>query len=196
MPARATKEQELEHEGAAQMSPPSESSGTSGQRFMRLDIKQVSPTLTVINGARVVYLGNNPKKTQAWGHTILQKPVQHADGAVRVLKEISKSGFSNYDFNKYGDDGEVVPGRLFQSPGDKDLDGRPYSVCEHPEHLRLFLRGKSVDGHPEYEVLIPEAYHRFMEEYVRRKERFRTTVESTYKDTGGVTARHSVLVAG
>ena len=195
MPARATEEQEREHEGAPGARAP-QMTGASGQRFMRLDIKQVSPTLTVINGARVVYLGSNPKKTQAWGHTILQKPVQTADGVVRILKEISKAGFSNYDFSKYGEDGEVVPGRLFQSPEDKDLDGRPFSVCEHPEHLRLFLRGKSADGHPEYEVLIPEAYHRFMEEYVRRKERFRTTVEHDYKDTGGVTARHSVLAIG
>ena len=162
------------------------------QRLVRLDVKQVTPRLTVVEGGRVVYLGSNRFKTVTWPGSILLKPVMDAAGKLRVLKEVTIVGNHNYDFVKFSEAGELIEAKLHED-SDADLNGRPYSPCEHPEHLRLFLRQKNSEGGADFEVLIPAPYHRFMEEYVRRKERFRTQVEHDFKDSGGVTARHSVL---
>lgn len=148
--------------------------------------RDVEIGMPLIPRARVVYVGSHPKKnepirgqmvTESWE----SEPAVEADPARGIkarpaVMEYSKtptteSGITSYNFAIRDERGRILTQRLMPRDANQKVAGKPWGVCEHPEHLRYFLRKRDRAGVREYEVLIPMAKRAAFDNYVSDKER-------------------------
>lgn len=155
-----------------------------------VDDKDIEMSMPLIERARVIYTGNNPKRSQAlrgwmvtesWEVEPAEPEVKDAQGRVvtpgrPAQVESSKTptmetNITSYDFSKLDSRNKILTSRLMPRTAHPRVAGKVWHLCEHPEHLRLFKRWKGPDGQPEFEVLIPRHLRPVWDNYVADKER-------------------------
>lgn len=99
-------------------------------------------------------------------------------------KTPSMEGTQAYDFSAMDLMGRRIKSR-FLPVGGPDVRGKPFSSCEHAEHLRRFLRRRNRDGVQEFKILAGPAGSAVFNEYVRNKERQLHTQDQHTQETVG-----------
>lgn len=158
--------------------------------------RQTRSRLPVIEGAIVVYMGSRKDMSLALVSSVYVNQVATGDKDERgedvmyVTKECDPNDVTTqgYDFSTHDTRGRfitmwltpqisekrIVPGTKTVLDGAKlrvDLRGKPFKTCEHPEHLRRFMRYRNPNNEREFEVLVPPRVRQIFDQYVDRKER-------------------------
>lgn len=149
--------------------------------------------LPLIEGAVVVYRGARKSASMAYVGRVYVNEVETGDKDEKgqpimyVTKECTDEGTHGYDFAPHDTRGRLVTMWLTPGAGEKrvvpgtktilsgsklppDLRGRPFKTCEHPEHLRLFMRMRNANKEREFDLLIPSNVRATFDQYVSRKE--------------------------
>ena len=165
----------------------------SFQAFKPVDIQTLSPVCPVIE-AHVIYLGNNPKRSESIpGRVYIDRHVAR-DKSVSLRVTLSDEGIECYDFasvDNNGDriadkDGQPVKGKYAHKDYGAMLAGRPCYLMRHAEHVRRFMRMKDAGNQPEFKVFVNPVHHDAFVNYCNRKERRQQASESEYRDTAGL----------
>lgn len=150
--------------------------------------KSMRVRLPLIEGAFVVYMGAARNKSIALVGRVYvtetETGEQNEDGSPRVYveKTVSPDGIQAYDFATHDLAGRIIRSRQVpkRRPYDDRLWGKPFSHCEHAEHLRVFLRSRNPAREREFELLIPPKMRQTFYDYVRVvEERLKATSQET-----------------
>ncbi len=137
--------------------------------------KQMRTKLPLIEGAFVVYMGAARNKSVALVGRVYVSEMEtgelNEDQTPRmyVEKSVSPEGIQAYDFATHDIVGRLIRARQVpkKRPYDDRLWGKPFSHCEHAEHLRQFLRMRNAAREREFELLIPPKMRQVFYDYVR-----------------------------
>lgn len=144
----------------------------------------------LIEGAIVIYRGTNRKKLVALNGRVYVQETETGDldkdgkPIMYVEKEAGDEGTQAYHFVTHDTRGKLIkmwltPTTGVQKTGDVTLQakalpealrGRPFARCEHPEHLRVFLRMRNKAKESEFTILVPPKSRATFNEYVRLRE--------------------------
>jgi hypothetical protein len=150
--------------------------------------KSMRVRLPLIEGAFVVYMGAARNKSVALVGRVYVNETEtgemNEDGSPRmyVEKTVSPEGIQAYDFATHDTAGRLIRSRMVpkRKPYDDRLWGKPFSYCEHAEHLRMFLRMRNQAREREFELLIPPKMRQAFYDYVRvTEERLKVTSVET-----------------
>lgn len=140
--------------------------------FVEVEQQVVNPTLPLIPDARVVYLGAARNKNVPMVGRLFYDDEEQPDGTVKIVNKQpnEEGGISGYDFTTHDIKGRPIVSKQLKGKVPPDLVGKIFCVCEHPEHLRRFMRMKDGNGVREFRVLVPPQYRASFEHYVRAKD--------------------------
>lgn len=147
------------------------SSGLDLSGLQILEERQIVPPAPVIDGAAVVYLGADRNPSIPMRGRLNVSRFETAPGEFQTIKSVSDEGFYNYAFESHDALGNMIYQAIVGGKAPPDLQGRPWKRCEHPEHLRLFMRRKNRAQQAEFKVLVPPAKQAEFMNYVIMKER-------------------------
>ena len=131
---------------------------------------------------KVVYLGAMKNKSLSLPGRIIHETFERQGEAPHVVKSVSDSGMTCYDFSTHGIDGRLIPERQMPDSVAAHLKGRPFLVCEHIEHLQAFFMLKGVDGEKEFEVLAKPEDRAIIQEHIRRTIRSRRQQDALFQE--------------
>jgi len=126
--------------------------------------EEVEINFPVIEGGVVIYLGNSRRKSLSLkGKLFVERwevPLDPARPGAPPVFEVAKSasdegGNTVYDFATHNSRRQLIVSRLVPGTADPRLRGRPWTFCEHPEHLRRFHRSRDRNGDREFIVRVP-----------------------------------------
>lgn len=144
----------------------------------------------LIEGAIVIYKGSNRKKLVALNGRVYEQRTETGDvdkdgnPVMYVEKEAGDEGTQAYHFVTHNSLGKLnkqwlTPTTGVHKVGDvtlhakalpEALRGRPFDMCEHPEHLRVFLRMRNKAKESEFTILVPPKSRATFNEFVRLRE--------------------------
>jgi hypothetical protein len=162
--------------------------------------------LPLIEGAVVVYKGSRKNQNVAYVGRVYVTEIETGDKDEKgnpimyVTKECSDEGTHAYDFATHDLRGRIiqmwmtpgagerkpVPGTATTLMGSKlppELRGRPFKTCEHPEHLRVFMRMRNPNKEREFDILVPARVRPVFDQYVARKENALRISDQQLQDT-------------
>lgn len=145
-------------------------------------------SLPLVEGARVVFMGNSRRFSQPLRGAMTVEDIEMAPAEYDAAGVMTKKGemfhsripqevgtgasITSYDFASHDSRGKLILSRLMPSVQEvpdgqggtvrmgvpAELRGKPFNLVEHPEHLRIFHRMRDVGGAKMFTVLVP---HRF-----------------------------------
>ena len=136
-----------------------------------IEERSVVPERPIIDGAMVVYLGANRNPSIPLRGKIISQRFEVAPGEFRVVKEVSDEGFYNYAFESHDLLGNLIIENILGDGAPPELRGRPRKSCEHPEHLRVFMRMRNRAGQAEFKIMVPAHKRAEFLNYVVQHER-------------------------
>lgn len=141
--------------------------------------------LPLILGAVVVYKGAARNRRVAFPGRIYVSAIELEGGKQHITKEASNEGIQAYDFATHDLAGRIIKSRLFPNAPRTmpELKNKPFSPCEHPEHLRRFMRAKNAAGEMEYEVLLPASSRNTFERFKQQREYLQGLRERELEET-------------
>jgi hypothetical protein len=162
--------------------------------------------LPLIEGAVVVYKGSRKNQNIAYVGRVYVNEVETGDKNAKgepvmyVTKECTDEGTHSYSFMTHDLRGRLIQERMTPVAGEQkklvgsgvtlsgsklppDLRGRPYAGCEHPEHLRMFMRTRNANKEREFDILIPARVRPTFDQYVARKENALRIADQYLQDT-------------
>jgi hypothetical protein len=168
--------------------------------------QQTRIRLPLIEGAAVVYRGSMKNMSLAYVGRVYVQATETGDKDAEgkpilyVTKECSDEGTEGYDFATHDSRGRIITIWMTPSAGEKrvvpgtktvltgnqlppELRGRPFKTCEHPEHLRMFMRRRNANKEREFDILIPPRVRPVFDQYVARKESALRISEQQLQDT-------------
>ena len=134
---------------------------------------------------KIVYLGAMKNKSLALPGRIVTETFERQGEAPQVVKSVSDSGMTCYDFSTHGIDGRLITERQMPDSAAAHLRGRQYVTCEHIEHLQAFFLLKGADGEREFEVLAKPEDRATIQEHIRRSMRSRRQQEALFQEVLG-----------
>ena len=151
------------------------------ERYVAMDVESREAAIPIVD-AIVVYLGANPKKSVPLKGRVMSETFGEGEDIETVKTPVIQSGFTPYDFSTLDNRGRPIKGRLIPANfPEESMRGRPFTACEHPEHLWLFAEMVDDNGYPEFRVFPAARHKRLMEEYFLRKQRMRGNQQSLYR---------------
>jgi hypothetical protein len=163
----------------------------AGENLLEVVDEQRSRTRRpLIEGAVVIYKGTNRKKVVALNGRVYVQEIETGDKdqdghpVMYVTKECGDEGTQSYSFMTHDSLGKLIKMWLTPMTGAQKvaevtlqakqlpeaLRGRPFTFCEHPEHLRVFLRMRNAAKESEFTILVPPKSRQAFNEYVRLRE--------------------------
>lgn len=158
------------------------------EEFSDSDIR---PRLPVIKGGMVVYLGSASNKSVALTGRIYIEAREtgetRPDGTPEmfVTESASDEGVQAYDFTTHDAMGRIIRMRHMKDTAavPRNARNRPCSKCEHPEHLRQFLRMRNASKEREFTILVPPDKQGLFADHVRRRENALGMKEAQFTET-------------